>query len=166
MKPAPFDYFAPTTREEALALLSEHGGEAKPLAGGQSLVPSMNFRLAQPAALVDLNGVGDLAVHRRHRVAAEDGGPAAALRARRPRRECGPARARSPDPALRPRDRDRLRRMHLRAAREELAGEDAQVDPIEPLHDDVRCRVVLAHPPQRHDPNRRVGDKQGVSWFT
>jgi aerobic carbon-monoxide dehydrogenase medium subunit len=61
MKPAPFEYYAPTTREEALALLAEHGGEAKPLAGGQSLVPSMNFRLAQPSILVDLNGVADLA---------------------------------------------------------------------------------------------------------
>ncbi|MGA7731023.1 MAG: xanthine dehydrogenase family protein subunit M [Chloroflexia bacterium] len=61
MKPAPFEYYAPSTREEALALLAEHGGEAKPLAGGQSLVPSMNFRLAQPSILVDLNGVADLA---------------------------------------------------------------------------------------------------------
>jgi carbon-monoxide dehydrogenase medium subunit len=47
--------------EEALVLLSEHGGEAKPLAGGQSLVPSMNFRLAQPSILVDLNRITDLA---------------------------------------------------------------------------------------------------------
>lgn len=61
MKPAPFEYYAPSTREEALALLAEHGGEAKPLAGGQSLVPSMNFRLAQPSILVDLNRVADLA---------------------------------------------------------------------------------------------------------
>ena len=61
MKPAPFEYYVPSTREEALALLAEHGGEAKPLAGGQSLVPSMNFRLAQPSILVDLNGVADLA---------------------------------------------------------------------------------------------------------
>ena len=61
MKPAPFEYYAPSTREEALTLLAEHGGEAKPLAGGQSLVPSMNFRLAQPSILVDLNGVADLA---------------------------------------------------------------------------------------------------------
>jgi carbon-monoxide dehydrogenase medium subunit len=60
VKPAPFEYFAPSTREEALALLAEHGGEAKVLAGGQSLVPSMNFRLAQPAILVDLNGIADL----------------------------------------------------------------------------------------------------------
>ncbi|HYP39388.1 MAG TPA: xanthine dehydrogenase family protein subunit M, partial [Chloroflexia bacterium] len=60
MKPAPFEYHAPTTREEALALLAESGGEAKVLAGGQSLVPSMNFRLAQPSILVDLNGIDDL----------------------------------------------------------------------------------------------------------
>lgn len=60
MKPAPFEYHNPNTREEALALLAEHGDEAKVLAGGQSLVPSMNFRLAQPSILVDLNDVEDL----------------------------------------------------------------------------------------------------------
>jgi carbon-monoxide dehydrogenase medium subunit len=60
MKPPPFEYYAPRTRQEALELLSEHAGEAKVLAGGQSLVPSMNFRLAQPSILVDLNGVEDL----------------------------------------------------------------------------------------------------------
>ena len=61
MKPAVFRYFAPRSLDEALALLAEHGEEAKVLAGGQSLVPAMNFRLAQPAVLVDLNGVGELA---------------------------------------------------------------------------------------------------------
>ena len=60
MKPAAFDYFAPKSVEEALSLLAEHGYDAKPLAGGQSLVPTMNFRLAQPAVLVDLNGIDDL----------------------------------------------------------------------------------------------------------
>jgi len=60
MKPPPFEYFAPTTVEEALAHLAEHGYDAKPLAGGQSLIPMMNFRLAQPAILVDLNNVADL----------------------------------------------------------------------------------------------------------
>src|SRR5436190_13742938 len=60
MKPPPFEYYAPQNRAEALALLAEHGYEAKVLAGGQSLVPSMNFRLAQPSILVDLNGVSDL----------------------------------------------------------------------------------------------------------
>lgn len=60
MKPAPFLYFAPTTLDEALALLAEHGDDAKVLAGGQSLVPTMNFRLAQPGVLVDLNGIAEL----------------------------------------------------------------------------------------------------------
>jgi carbon-monoxide dehydrogenase medium subunit len=46
--------------EEALELLARHGGDAKPLAGGQSLVPSMNFRLARPSALIDLNGIAEL----------------------------------------------------------------------------------------------------------
>ena len=60
MKPAPFAYFAPTTVEEALTLLTEHGYDAKLLAGGQSLIPTMNFRLAQPAVLIDLNNIPDL----------------------------------------------------------------------------------------------------------
>jgi carbon-monoxide dehydrogenase medium subunit len=60
LKPAPFKYYAPTTVEEALAHLAEHGWEAKALAGGQSLVPMMNFRLAQPSVLVDLNDVSEL----------------------------------------------------------------------------------------------------------
>jgi carbon-monoxide dehydrogenase medium subunit len=61
MKPAPFEYFAPTSAEAALDLLGEHGADAKLLAGGQSLVPTMNFRLAQPSVLVDLNRISDLA---------------------------------------------------------------------------------------------------------
>jgi aerobic carbon-monoxide dehydrogenase medium subunit len=57
VKPALFAYHAPDTLEEALALLAQHGEEAKPLAGGQSLVPAMNFRLARPAVLVDLDRI-------------------------------------------------------------------------------------------------------------
>ncbi len=60
MKPAPFEYHRPATVEEALDLLARHGYDAKLLAGGQSLVPAMNFRLAQPAVLVDLNRVEEL----------------------------------------------------------------------------------------------------------
>ena len=60
MKPPPFEYYAPTTVEEALTHLAEHGDDAKPLAGGQSLIPMMNFRLAQPAVLVDLNNIPEL----------------------------------------------------------------------------------------------------------
>ena len=57
MKPAPFNLLRPKNVEEALALLQSHRAEAKVLAGGQSLVPLMNFRLAQPHNLIDLNGV-------------------------------------------------------------------------------------------------------------
>lgn len=57
MKPAKFEYLAPTTVDEVVAALAAHGGEAKLLAGGQSLVPTMNFRLARPAVLIDLNPV-------------------------------------------------------------------------------------------------------------
>jgi aerobic carbon-monoxide dehydrogenase medium subunit len=57
MKPAPFDYYKPKTLAEALNLLAQFGETAKPLAGGQSLVPMMNMRLARPAQLIDLNGL-------------------------------------------------------------------------------------------------------------
>ena len=60
MKPAAFEYFDPTSIEEALDLLARFGPDAKPLAGGQSLVPLMNFRLAQPKVLVDLARVAAL----------------------------------------------------------------------------------------------------------
>jgi carbon-monoxide dehydrogenase medium subunit len=60
MKPAPFNLLRPKSVDEALALLQAHGDEAKVLAGGQSLVPLMNFRLAQPRNLIDLNGVDGL----------------------------------------------------------------------------------------------------------
>jgi CO/xanthine dehydrogenase FAD-binding subunit len=61
VKPPIFRYHAPDTIEEALALLGDHGDEARPLAGGQSLVPVLNFRLAHPAVLVDLNRIETLA---------------------------------------------------------------------------------------------------------
>lgn len=60
MKPAPFEYYAPTTVEEALSRLTEHGYDAKVLAGGQSLIPMMNFRLVQPSVLIDLNNIPEL----------------------------------------------------------------------------------------------------------
>jgi CO/xanthine dehydrogenase FAD-binding subunit len=60
MKPAPFKYHAPTSVNEALAHLAQHGYDAKVLAGGQSLIPTMNFRLNQPAVLVDLNNIPEL----------------------------------------------------------------------------------------------------------
>jgi len=55
MKPASFEYFSPESVDEALELLAEHGEDARPLAGGQSLVPMMNLRLVRATALVDLN---------------------------------------------------------------------------------------------------------------
>jgi len=57
MKPAPFKYFAATSLEQALALKAQHGDAARFLAGGQSLIPAMNFRLARPAILIDINGI-------------------------------------------------------------------------------------------------------------
>ena len=60
MKPAGFEYYDPTTLTEVVALLADLGEDARVLAGGQSLVPLMNFRLARPAHLVDLNRVSEL----------------------------------------------------------------------------------------------------------
>jgi carbon-monoxide dehydrogenase medium subunit len=57
VKPAAFEYEDPAEVDEALALLGRHGEEAKVLAGGQSLVPLMNFRLARPGVLVDINRI-------------------------------------------------------------------------------------------------------------
>lgn len=71
MKPAPFKYIAVTSIEQALVLKAEFGDEAKFLAGGQSLMPAMNFRLAQPAILIDINRIDGLGTIRLH-----DGGGA------------------------------------------------------------------------------------------
>jgi CO/xanthine dehydrogenase FAD-binding subunit len=60
MKPPPFEYVAPSTVEEAVALLQQHDGEAKLLAGGQSLMPLLNMRFARPTALIDLNRIDGL----------------------------------------------------------------------------------------------------------
>jgi carbon-monoxide dehydrogenase medium subunit len=70
MKPSPFKYLAPRSVDEALGALAQHGYDAKALAGGQSLIPMMNFRLAQPAVLVDLNNIPELSFIR----PAPDGG--------------------------------------------------------------------------------------------
>jgi CO/xanthine dehydrogenase FAD-binding subunit len=61
MKPAIFEYHAPTTIDAAIGLLARYQGEARLLAGGQSLLPMMNFRLVSPAAIIDLNRIPDLA---------------------------------------------------------------------------------------------------------
>jgi carbon-monoxide dehydrogenase medium subunit len=60
VKPPPFRYVRPGSIDEVLQLLGEHGDEAKVLAGGQSLVPLLNFRLARPSVLIDLALVGSL----------------------------------------------------------------------------------------------------------
>ena len=60
MKPAPFDHIPARSAAEALDALARHGDEAKVLAGGQSLVPMLNMRLARPGVVVDINGAGEL----------------------------------------------------------------------------------------------------------
>lgn len=69
MKAPAFDYQAPRSVEEALALIGEFGDDARLLAGGQSLVPLMNFRLARPSVVIDLNGLDELSY-----IAEEDDG--------------------------------------------------------------------------------------------
>ena len=66
MKPAPFLYSRASTVGEALAVLTEHGDEAKVLAGGQSLIPMLNFRLARPGVLVDITRIPELGRMERH----------------------------------------------------------------------------------------------------
>ncbi len=61
MKPAPFKYIAASSLDHALSLKAEYGDDARFLAGGQSLIPAMNFRLARPSVLIDINGLKDLA---------------------------------------------------------------------------------------------------------
>ncbi len=68
MKPPRFQYCAPRMLDEALALLDQYGGEVKVLAGGQSLIPLLNMRLAGPAYLVDINHISEL-----HYIEPEDG---------------------------------------------------------------------------------------------
>ena len=61
MFPAAFDYLRAHSPDEAFAFLQQHGGDARVLAGGQSLIPAMRFRLARPAVLVDINAVREFA---------------------------------------------------------------------------------------------------------
>ncbi len=74
MKPAAFEYFRPRLLDEALSLLADYDGDAKPLAGGQSLIPAMNFRLAAPSVLIDLNGIPELAYIREESAGLRVGG--------------------------------------------------------------------------------------------
>lgn len=64
MKPAPFDYARAESLDEVVRLLSSHAGNAKIIAGGQSLVPMMNFRFARPELLIDINAIPGLDYHR------------------------------------------------------------------------------------------------------
>ena len=146
MKPAPFEYHAPATVDEVVELLHELGDEAKVLAGGQSLIPMLNLRLARFEALIDIGRVASLRPDRagqRSRRRRGDGPPerCGGERRDRPRRAVAgrrhPADRPFPDPqpgharwldrprrsgrrvsrrGARPRRRDRRRRAHGRAA--------------------------------------------------
>lgn len=73
MKPAAFKYLSPRSEDELLAMLSEHGGDARLLAGGQSLVPMMNFRVVSPAVIIDINRLHSLAFITKREAAIEVG---------------------------------------------------------------------------------------------
>ena len=60
MKPVSFKYLKPTGLEEATAILAEYGAEARILAGGQSMMPMLNMRIARPSVLVDINEIVEL----------------------------------------------------------------------------------------------------------
>src|SRR6266704_3172154 len=77
MKPAKFDYYDPRSLEEALTLLDTHQGDGKVLAGGQSLMPLLNMRLARPNVVVDINRIKEL-----NYVRPSDGGIAVGALAR------------------------------------------------------------------------------------
>jgi 2-furoyl-CoA dehydrogenase FAD binding subunit len=72
MKPRPFDYVRPDTVEEAVAILAEHGDDARILAGGQTLLAMLNLRVVEPAILVDITRIPELAVIRE--IDGHDGG--------------------------------------------------------------------------------------------
>jgi CO/xanthine dehydrogenase FAD-binding subunit len=72
MKPAPFDYVAPTSLEEAVEVLAAANGDGKIMAGGQSLVPLLNFRMTRPSVIVDLRKIPGLSF-------IEDRGPTIAI---------------------------------------------------------------------------------------
>jgi CO/xanthine dehydrogenase FAD-binding subunit len=84
MKPPPFEYLDPGEKSEALQALAEHGEEGKILAGGQSLVPLLNMRLAQPGVLIDINRIGALQYISDRSI---DGGPGIAIGAMTRQRE-------------------------------------------------------------------------------
>ena len=71
MIPGRFDYYRPSSAQEAVALLAKLGDEARPLAGGHSLIPVMKTRLAAPEHLIDLGGIADiyLSLYRQRRAA-------------------------------------------------------------------------------------------------
>jgi aerobic carbon-monoxide dehydrogenase medium subunit len=131
MKPPPFEYVAPTSIDEAVAALAQGGTEAKVLAGGQSLVPLLNFRLARPGVLVDLNRVAELAY-----VTGRDGGIAIGAMTRQARVERDPALAHS-QPLL----REAIRWVGHAAIRSRgtIGGSLAHADPAAELPAVVVC---------------------------
>ena len=85
MFPAPFDYRPARSVEEALEALARYGDDARVLAGGQSLIPAMRFRLARPAVLVDINPIAELAYLRESGGILQIGATHARLSRSRPR---------------------------------------------------------------------------------
>ena len=91
MKPAPFDYVAPSSLEEAVRALAAANGDGKIMAGGQSLMPLLNFRMARPSVVVDLRKIFGTVVHRRPRFNHRDRRLDPPCRRRTFRHRCGEA---------------------------------------------------------------------------
>lgn len=121
MKPVSFKYFAPRTVDDALDLLATHGPEGSILAGGQSLVPAMNFRLARPTSLIDINRIDALDY-----VCEEEGELRIGARARHARFEAPVARG--PLSAFLPRVARHIGHLPIRA-RGTFCGSIAHADP-------------------------------------
>src|SRR5437763_1910908 len=140
VKPAPFAYRRPVTLDEAASLLAEFAPQdGRVLAGGQSLVPIMNFRLARPGCLIDINAVAGL-----DRLAVEDGGLRVGARVRHAASRIGvggaeatPRRIEAAETVLRG---ERLGDAIFRAAAAAAAG---AIDPIEDQQTDTRYRREL-----------------------
>ena len=117
MKPAAFEYFVPSCVDETLSLLSEFGDDCKILAGGQSLVPFLNFRMLRPVCLIDINRVANLAYVRQE----SDGAPTGESVRHLPEPAQPRVRRRPPPPPPCPTRRERGRaaqRVTRRASRE------------------------------------------------
>ena len=159
MKPPPFRYLRPETLEEAASLLAEHGDEAKVLAGGQSLVPILNFRLIRPTVLVDVNRVASLSARRTARRSARPSGRRTSRRAAR--RASAPARRPLTD--AQPRNGRRFGRTRGRKRRATALPARPRRHRVAPRGPRDRRRRLLRHALHDDAGGRRAGRSDGLA---